>query len=100
MRIQGFILHKIAGVAGRILRSSAVTLPASRVANQMLWSALVYVRDFMSLDKLSDGQLIKLAVVLHENYGSYDLAAFALWALDRRSGSSIQPRYVQRLAAA
>ncbi len=77
-----------------------MTLPASRVANLMLWSAVVYVCDFMSLDKLSDGQLIKLAVVLHENYGSYDLAVFALWALDRRSGSSIQPRYVQRLAAA
>ncbi len=100
MRSQGFILHKIAGVSGRIFQSPGMTLPANRVANQMLWSDVVYVRDFMSLDKLSDGQLLKLAVVLHENYGSHDLAAFALGALDRRSGSSHQPSYVRRLAAA
>jgi hypothetical protein len=54
-------------------------------------------RDFMAFDQLAPLALLKLAVILHENYGSFDLAALALQAHDRQTGSSLQPAYMKRL---
>ena len=39
----------------------------------------------------------KLAVILHENYGSCDLAAVVLDAHDRKAGSELTDRYLQCL---
>jgi hypothetical protein len=57
--------------------------------SQQLWRDAFYVRDFMSFDHLAPLALLKLAVILHENYGSFDLVALALEAHDRQTGSSL-----------
>ncbi len=96
LRKQGFLLHRLADVSGRRFR--ALELPPGAVsANQFLWCDAVYVRDFTAFDQLSAPQLLKLAAILHENYGSHDLAAAALQAHDRQTGDDRHPRYAQRL---
>jgi hypothetical protein len=66
--------------------------------SQILWGDAVYVRDFMQFDRLAGAGLLKLATILHENYRSFDLAAFALAAYDRQNTSSLQDRYLRKLA--
>jgi hypothetical protein len=53
----------------------------------------------MAFDQLAPLALLKLVVILHENYGSFDLAALALEAHDRRTGSDLQPTYIKRLVS-
>jgi len=65
--------------------------------SQWLWGDAVYVRDFMTFEMMSPAALLKLAAILHENYGSFDLAAVALEAHDRLAGSGLHPRYIQSL---
>ena len=95
LRGQGFLLHRLAAVSGRQMRS----LPPRPEAklNQFLWCDAIYVRDFTAFDALAPLQLLKLAAILHENYDAHDLAAAALQAHDRRTGDDRHPRYAQRL---
>ncbi|HET9404582.1 MAG TPA: FkbM family methyltransferase, partial [Burkholderiales bacterium] len=98
MRAHGFVLHKIPILGVRALYPFSTTDAAA--ANQVLWSDVVYVRDFMVLDRLSEAQLLKLAAILHANYESYDLAGVALGVVDRRTGSDLQKQYIDSLMAA
>jgi hypothetical protein len=64
----------------------------------MLKDALVIQTEVeFAFDQLAPLALLKLAVILHENYGSFDLAALALEAHDCQTGSSLQPAYMTRL---
>ena len=45
---------------------------------QFLWGDAVYVKDFTRLGDLTPEQLLKLAAIVHDVYGSPDLAALAL----------------------
>lgn len=98
LRARGFVLHKIPAIGVRVFESFMTDDPAA--ANQVLWCDVVYVRDFLALDRLSETQLLKLAAIAHENYESHDLAAVALGEYDRRTGSALQRRYIDRLIAA
>lgn len=51
----------------------------------------------MSLDLLSSEALLKLAVILHENYRSVDMVSFVLAAYDGKNKSDLQQRYMQKL---
>src|SRR6185295_17808248 len=88
LRGRGFVLHRISGTKGNIFKISGVDVELAGTVNQMLWGEAVYVRDFMKLGELPPGALLKLAVILHENYGSCDLAGAVLDAHDRQAGSS------------
>ena len=67
--------------------------------SQMLWSEAVYVKDFTTLDILPPDQLLKLAMILHEVYGSVDLALLCLLEWDRKMGAKVAVEYQARLAA-
>lgn len=100
LRAQGFVLHRLMPVIGVGEFKAAGPAPGPvSAASQTLWCDLVYVRDFMAFDRLSAEQLLKLAVILHENYASQDLAALALEAYDRKTGSDAHERYLERLGA-
>jgi hypothetical protein len=62
---------------------------------QALWADVVYVRDFMAFDRLSVEDLLRLAFVVNDVYGSYDLAAFALQEVDRRDGGDRANRFMK-----
>jgi FkbM family methyltransferase len=96
LRGRGFQFHRMS-ITGRTFKPLIRNNDASAVTSQQLWGDAIYVRDFMEFDRLAPLALLKLAVILHENYGSFDLAALALEAHDRQTGSRLQPVYIRRL---
>ena len=65
--------------------------------SQVLWSDAVYVRSFIRFHELQPADLLKIARLLHDVYGSFDLAQLALGHVDRQTGSRRQATYLQRL---
>jgi hypothetical protein len=70
----------------------------SGMLSQMLWSEAVYVRDFTVLETLRSDLLLKQAMILHEVYGSVDLALLSLRTRDIKTGERIADEYQARLA--
>jgi len=84
LRARGFVFHRFFGVKGAPARP--MTLPlAEPPYSQQLWADAVYVRALWSpgsLASLSSVQLLRMALVLHEIYLSYDAAHGVLSVLD------------------
>ena len=57
---------------------------AYQALSQQLWSDAVYVKRFTDFTHLDVERLLKIAVVMNDLYGSFDLAALALQHVDRR----------------
>jgi FkbM family methyltransferase len=99
LRRSGFVFHKFTGVAGRTFKPLVVNNDVNQCLSQMLWADAVYVKDFRTFDRLPAEKLLRLAVILHMVYGSFDLAMQALIAYDRQCSSGLAPAYLQRLSA-
>jgi FkbM family methyltransferase len=97
LRAQGFVFHTMIPF-GRTFKPMVVNNDASAWLRQILWADAVYVRDFMAFAELAPESLLKLAAILHENYESFDMAALALEAYDRQTGSGLQRAYLGRLS--
>lgn len=99
MREQSFRFHTFTGLSGGPFAPvESVSDPALR-PKQVLWSNAVYVKDFLALESLTGEQLLKMAVILHEVYASFDLAYLALAAYDGKTRGGLSPVYRRRLAA-
>jgi FkbM family methyltransferase len=98
LRQSGFWLHTLGGLTGGLLRPFEPSNRRVPAANQILWAeAAVYVRNFMSFDRLSPEKLMKLAIILHEVYQSWGLAALALRAHHTQTGQGLGQAYLDRL---
>jgi hypothetical protein len=100
LRSQGFLLHKMGDFGGRAFKPLVWNNDVNAIMSQWLWADAVYVRDFMTFEGVPPAGLLKLAAILHENYGSVDLAAVALEAHDRVAGSGLHMGYIQSLLQA
>jgi FkbM family methyltransferase len=100
LRARGFAFHKMNGFAGRTFKPMLISNRPSGTMSQTLWGDAVYVRDFMAFDTLTPEALLKIATICHENYKSYDLAAVALEAYDRKMGTELQKNYLPALVGA
>jgi hypothetical protein len=71
--------------------------------SQLAWADGVFIRDITKLDRLSDRQLLAMAALLHDCYGSADVAFRLLAEHDRRSGGALGEAYLggmqRRMAA-
>lgn len=99
LRARGFAFHKFMGFAGRAFKPMVVGDVNAR-ASQYIWSEAVYVKDFMALDNLSAEQILKQSFILHEVYGSCDMAHHALAAYDRKTGDTLAQRYLAKFGMA
>ena len=97
LRGQGFQFHCFTGFGSRAFKPLVRDNNPDLGLRQCLWSDVLYVRDWMNLDRLSDTKLRKYAVLAHDLVQSYDLAHLVLAELDRRTGSSIAAAYVAKL---
>jgi FkbM family methyltransferase len=97
LRRQGYLFHKFAGTAGRTFKPLVVENDINKTLSQTLWADAVYVKNFMELDRLSPEKLLKLAVILHLQYTSFDLALESLKAYDAKTGAGLANKYVQGL---
>lgn len=100
LRERGFTFHKFTALGGRSFKPLVIGNDANDPLSQVLSAEAVYVRDFAALDSLPAEKLLKLALVLHEVYGSYDLTALALRHFDLQTEGGLWPAYVRRLTGA
>ncbi len=85
--------------AGRAFKPMVVGDVNAR-ASQYIWSDAVYVKDFMALDDLSAEKILKQSFILHEVYGSCDMAHHSLAAYDRKTGDTLAQRYLAKFGMA
>lgn len=102
LRQSGFQFHDFAGVGSRSFKplsnpANPSPNPLLRAFRQVVWADAYYVKDWMHLDMIAPGKLKKLAALLHDVVGSYDLAHLVLQAMDVKTGGDIARRYLNRL---
>jgi len=99
MRGHGFCFHTLLGAAGRSVKPMIKDREGVMPYKQWIWATVVYIRDFMRFHELPPEQLIRLAVILHDMYESYDMAAHALLHYDHATGEKMWEAYLLRLTA-
>jgi FkbM family methyltransferase len=97
LRRQGFCLHFLGQSLGPAFRPFVPAGNPGRGIRQALWADACYVKDFMRFGELTPEQLLKLVVVLHDLFGSVDLAAVALQHYDAKTGEGFWKPYVEKL---
>jgi FkbM family methyltransferase len=97
LRARGFAFHTMTPF-GRTFKPMLFNNSIYALVNQLIWADAVYVRDFMAFMDVPAQSLLKLAAILHENFQSFDLAALALDAYDKQTGSALQLAYLQRVS--
>ncbi len=67
--------------------------------NQLLESDIVYIRNPLSLEKMTDDELKKMAAVVHYSFKSYDLCVFILIEMAKRKlvDSSAHQQYIDNI---
>ncbi len=98
LRSRGFSLHHLQHY-GLTFKPNLVQRNGAAAAQQTAWGDAVYVRDFPAFDGLEPDALLKLAAILHENYGSGGLAARALGAYDRKTRRDLCSAYSRLMAS-
>ncbi len=98
LRSHGFMFHRFVNLEGRTLRDSGF-VDSESTRSQQLWADAVYIRNPESWNALSSEQLLKLAVILHQIYGSSDFCGHLLATYDRREGTAFLELYTEAFAA-
>jgi hypothetical protein len=99
MRKNGFVLHRLLGVLGRVFKPIRHADDINRRGSQDMWSDAIYIKDFMRLGELTNEQLIKLAVIMHTALNAIDLVSLIFKAYDDRMKTSFSPEYVKRVTS-
>ena len=98
LRGLGFWFHRFGRIRSRVFKPLLVNNDPFAGMSQQLWSDAIYVRRFVDFSTLETPRLLKLALVAHDFYRSYDLAALALRRADEQEGTQRHARYLQHLA--
>ena len=97
LREAGFWHHRFDATQSRVFKPLVIQGDAFGGISQELWSDAVYVKRFVDFPKLPKEQLLKIALIAHDIYASFDLAALALEVLDKREGTSFLSDYLAQL---
>jgi FkbM family methyltransferase len=73
LRNLGFIPHMFAAINKKMI-APMMGANAAAALNQIVEADIVYVRDFVKADAMTNEQLKHLALIAHHCYGSFDLA--------------------------
>lgn len=88
LRRHGFMLHKFHPLTGRIIQPLMRNNDIYAEGNQLTWADAVYIRDIRSFPALAPAELLKLAAITHDCYGSFDLTVRLLLEYDRQTGAN------------
>jgi FkbM family methyltransferase len=100
MRANGFMFHKFTRQSSRVFKPVLLNNDVNAQGSQLLWGDAVYVKDLTRLDSVSSEKLLKLAIVLHDVYGSVDASAFVLQERDKVAHDGLLHRYYDYLVRA
>jgi FkbM family methyltransferase len=95
LRSRGFIFHRFwLAPRSRTIQPLLINKNIYQGLSQIVDADAVFIRDFMSLDHLSDHGLRCMALIMHDIYNSFDVVLRLLMELDRRNGSALASRYI------
>jgi FkbM family methyltransferase len=100
LRKFGLQVHKFFEIQGHVLKPLLVNGDSHAPLSQVFWADVIFIKDITRLDRLRPEQLLKLAIILHDVYGSFDVAHHVLEAYDRASGTALAPAYLDSLIKA
>lgn len=98
LRRAGYWLHTLDTQKKRVFKPLLIDDSPYAGLNQLLWGDAVYFKRFTDFSRLDSAALAKIAILAHDIYRSYDLAALALKTWDERDGADRHVRYAQRVA--
>lgn len=99
LRDHGFMLHKFEPLVSRVAQPMIVNNDVYAGFSQLLWADAVFVRDVTRLGEMTADKLLKLAVILHDLYGSHDLALNVLMAHDAKAATGLAKLLMQDLGS-
>jgi FkbM family methyltransferase len=100
LRSQGFVFHCfVPAPSTRMVSPMILGNDPMNGLSQVFDSDVVFVRDFTRPDAMTSDQMLRMAMILHDIYGSYDVALRLLLEHDRRFGGSLCSRYSANLIA-
>jgi len=97
LRERGFVFHRFEPLVSKIVAPLLFNNDIYAAYKQVFWADAVFIRDFTKFSALSPQQLLKLAVILHDVYGSYDLVLRALMEYDGRGNTGYTDGYLKFL---
>ncbi|WP_193182003.1 FkbM family methyltransferase [Nisaea sediminum] len=100
LRERGFVLHRFVEPTSRTIKPLIVNNDPYAGLSQLMWADAVFVRDFTRFGELAPGKLLKLALILHDVFSSFDLALRALLVRDAMVGERLGQTYLQKLQIA
>jgi FkbM family methyltransferase len=93
LRSQGFLFHKFETLHSRVVKPTQKNDDIYAGLSQVFWSDAIFVKDFTKLDLFNPIKLEKLALILNDIYGSFDLSMRALMACDSKAGTTYASKY-------
>ena len=82
------MLHRFVEQISRVVKPLTVDNNPYAGLSQLVWSDAIFIRDITRLDVLTPAQLLKIALILHDAYRSYDVVLRALLTRDAMLGTS------------
>lgn len=95
LRGMGFMLHRLEPQVTRDIQPLLFGVDPYKGHSQLVWADAIYMRDVTRLEALSTEQLLKLAVLLHDCYQSYDVSLHLLREHDRRTRKNYGDIYLE-----
>jgi len=95
LRQRGFMFHRFYPQTSRVVRPLLVDNNIYAELSQLVWADGVFIRDLTRLEHLSDIALLRMAMILHDCYGSVDVVLHLLTEHDRRTGAILATAYLK-----
>lgn len=99
LRGRGFSFHRFFPLVSRVIVPTVLDNDIYAGMSQSVWADALYVRDLTRLDALSGRQLLAMATILHDCYGSFDLVMHILVHHDARFSTTFGAAYLAGLQA-
>lgn len=97
LRQHGFVFHRFFPTVSRTIQPLLVDNNIYAGLSQLLWADAIFVKDFTKLERYTDQELLRTAMIMHDCYRSLDLVLHLLTEYDRRCGKSTASNYLSRL---
>lgn len=97
LRSRGFMLHRFWPLKSRTLRPMVINGDIYYGLSQVFDADAIFIPNFDRWPSLSVPRLASLALMLHDLYGSFDIAYSLLLHIDQRTGGRDAPAYIAAL---
>ena len=97
MRECGFMFHRFHPVVSRVVRPLLIDNNIFAGMSQLVWADALFIRDITRLELLSDDDLIGMATIMHDCYGSIDISLHLLTEYDLRRKTACGAAYLEGL---